>query len=134
MRTPAGAIWTGALVLLALGVLTPYFQYIPQASLAAVIIVAVILMVDYEIVPKLFKVKSKPASPYVVSEQPKLDVTFIQMISVSLELDLLPLAITFFLTLFVNIEVRTIPYMVIPLSPSLSRPPSLSLPPLCIRH
>lgn len=59
VRTPVGSVWTGILVLLALAVLTPYFFYIPQASLAAVIICAVILMVDYEIIIKLFKVKSE---------------------------------------------------------------------------
>lgn len=59
VRTPAGGIWTAAVILLALGVLTPYFFYIPQSALAAVIICAVLPMFEYEIVPKLFKVKSK---------------------------------------------------------------------------
>lgn len=59
VRTPAGGIWTGLTVLLALGVLTPYFTYIPQTALAAVIICAVVPMVEYELVPRLFKVKSK---------------------------------------------------------------------------
>ena len=59
MRTPAGGIWTGLTVLLALGVLTPYFRYIPKSSLAAVIICAVLPMVESEVVPRLFKVKSK---------------------------------------------------------------------------
>lgn len=59
VRTPAGGLWTAAVVILALAVLTPYFTYIPQAALAAVIICAVIQMVDYEVLPKLWKVKSK---------------------------------------------------------------------------
>jgi len=58
-RTPANGIWTGLTVLLAIAVLTPYFYYIPQATLAAVIICAVIPMVEYEVIPKLFKVKSE---------------------------------------------------------------------------
>lgn len=59
MRTPAGGLWTGALVIVAIIVLTPYFTYIPQAVLAAVIIAAVIQMVEYEVVITLWKVKSK---------------------------------------------------------------------------
>ena len=59
MRTPAGGIWTAAVILLALGVLTPYFLYIPQSALAAVIICAVLPMFEYEVIPKLFRVKSK---------------------------------------------------------------------------
>jgi sodium-independent sulfate anion transporter 11 len=38
VKTPFGGIYTGALVLLALTILTPYFQYIPKAALSAVII------------------------------------------------------------------------------------------------
>ena len=42
VKTPLGGIYTGALVLLALGLLMPFCAYIPKASLAAVIITAVI--------------------------------------------------------------------------------------------
>lgn len=55
VRTPIGGIYTGALVLLALGVLTPYFQYIPRAALSAVIISAVIFMIEYEVVKPLWR-------------------------------------------------------------------------------
>lgn len=58
VRTPAGGIWTGALVIVAIVVLTPYFFYIPEAALAAVIIAAVVQMVEYEIVLTLWRVKS----------------------------------------------------------------------------
>ncbi|KAK8753432.1 hypothetical protein OTU49_004486, partial [Cherax quadricarinatus] len=50
VKTPAGGIVTGTLVILALAFLTSYFKYIPKASLAAVIICAVIFMVDYQVV------------------------------------------------------------------------------------
>lgn len=50
---------TGALVLLALQVLTPLFYYIPNAALAAVIISAVIQMVDVKVVQTLWKYKSE---------------------------------------------------------------------------
>lgn len=55
VRTPIGGIYTGILVLLALSVLTPYFQYIPRAALSAVIISAVIFMIEYEVVKPLWK-------------------------------------------------------------------------------
>lgn len=55
VRTPIGGIYTGTLVLLALGVLTPYFQYIPRAALSAVIISAVIFMIEYEVIKPLWR-------------------------------------------------------------------------------
>ncbi|BFZ18038.1 hypothetical protein BsWGS_21077 [Bradybaena similaris] len=55
VRTPLGGIFTGGLVLLSLGVLTPWFSYIPKSALAAVIIAAVLQMVDCRIVVKLWK-------------------------------------------------------------------------------
>lgn len=59
VRTPLGGIVTGGLVLLSLGVLTPWFSYIPKSALAAVIIAAVLQMVDCRIVVKLWKANSK---------------------------------------------------------------------------
>jgi sodium-independent sulfate anion transporter 11 len=48
---------TGLLVLLALGVLTEFFKYIPSAALAGLIIVAVLDMVDFAVVRRLWRVK-----------------------------------------------------------------------------
>ncbi|CAH2238317.1 jg17474 [Pararge aegeria aegeria] len=45
----------GILVLLALSLLTPYFYYIPKASLAAVVICAVIFMIEYEVVKPMWR-------------------------------------------------------------------------------
>lgn len=56
VRTPASGIFTGAVVILALQVLTPLCYYIPKSALSAVIISAVLQMVDYKIVMKLWKV------------------------------------------------------------------------------
>jgi len=50
---------TGALVLLALALLTPVFYYIPDAGLAAVIIMAVTDMIDFSMVKKLWRTKSR---------------------------------------------------------------------------
>lgn len=49
----------GALILLALSLLTPYFYYIPKASLAAVIICAVIFMIEYEVVKPMWRSSSE---------------------------------------------------------------------------
>eukprot|EP00058_Branchiostoma_floridae_P021648 XP_002607138.1 hypothetical protein BRAFLDRAFT_68068 [Branchiostoma floridae] len=67
-----------AVVLLSLGVLTPSFHYIPQAALAAVIISAVLTMVDFRVLIKLWRLQ---------------------------KMDLLPLVCTFFGT-FIGIEAR----------------------------
>lgn len=49
---------SGAMVLMALGVLIPTFAYIPKAALAGVIISSVIFMVEYEMIPLLWRTKS----------------------------------------------------------------------------
>jgi sodium-independent sulfate anion transporter 11 len=55
VKTPLGGIYTGILVILALSVLTPYFQYIPRAGLSSVIISAVIFMIEYEVIKPLWR-------------------------------------------------------------------------------
>lgn len=50
---------TGAMVILALRFLTPYFYYIPKASLAAVIVCAVIFMVDLDVIKPMWRSKSE---------------------------------------------------------------------------
>ncbi|XP_065321453.1 sodium-independent sulfate anion transporter-like isoform X2 [Gordionus sp. m RMFG-2023] len=57
VRTQAGGIFTGLLVLLALRYLTSYFRFIPKASLAAMIISAVLNLIEYKIFVKIWKVK-----------------------------------------------------------------------------
>lgn len=60
-------IFTGAIVLLALGVLTPFFKYIPKASLAALIISSVLTMVEYRIIFRIWKVKKIDLLPFFVT-------------------------------------------------------------------
>jgi sodium-independent sulfate anion transporter 11 len=48
----------GAMVLMALGLLTSTFAYIPKATLAGVIISAVLSLVEVEMVPLLWRTKS----------------------------------------------------------------------------
>jgi hypothetical protein len=49
----------GILVILSLQYFTPYFYYIPKASLAAVIIAAVVFMVEFHVVKPMWRTKSK---------------------------------------------------------------------------
>ena len=44
VKTPFGGVFTGGIVLLALGLLAPMFKYIPKAALAAVIISRCVLV------------------------------------------------------------------------------------------
>lgn len=50
---------SGILVVLALLFFTPCFTYIPRASLAAVIIAAVVFMVEVRVVKPIYRSKSK---------------------------------------------------------------------------
>ncbi|XP_072931925.1 sodium-independent sulfate anion transporter-like [Epargyreus clarus] len=54
VRTPAAGFYTGFIVLLTLALLTPYFYFIPRAALAAVIMCAVLHMVDVAILRRLW--------------------------------------------------------------------------------
>lgn len=51
------------MVLLALSFLTPYFAFIPKTSLAAVIICAVIFMIEYEVVKPMWRSNRKDLVP-----------------------------------------------------------------------
>ncbi|KAG9334571.1 hypothetical protein JZ751_007507 [Albula glossodonta] len=67
VRTPAGGVVTGVLVLLSLAFLMPVFYYIPKASLAAVVICAVAPMFDLRVVPKLWRVRKLDLLPFLVT-------------------------------------------------------------------
>ena len=60
-------VFTGAIVLLALGVLTPFFQYIPKASLAALIMTAVFTMVECRILQSIWTVRRIDLLPLIVT-------------------------------------------------------------------
>ncbi|CAH1179752.1 unnamed protein product [Phaedon cochleariae] len=57
VRTPLGGLYTSILVVLALLFFTPYFFYIPKATLAGVIIAAVIFMVEVKVVKPMWRSK-----------------------------------------------------------------------------
>lgn len=59
VRTPMVGLYTSALVILALAFLTPFFYFIPRATLAAVLICAVAFLIDAAIVPQLWRTSSE---------------------------------------------------------------------------
>lgn len=59
VRTPLAGAYSGALILLALTYLTPYFHYIPTACLSAVLITAVIFMVDWQCAVRLWRTRNR---------------------------------------------------------------------------
>lgn len=81
VRTPIGGFYTSALVLLALGLLAPYFQYIPKAALSAVIISAVIFMIEFEVVKPLWRCSRRELLPGAI--------TFVVSLAIGVELGLL---------------------------------------------
>lgn len=78
VRTPISGLYTGILVILALGFLTPYFSYIPKATLASVIVIAVIFMVEIDTCRSVWKIN---------------------------RIDFIPMSITFLACLILGIEV-----------------------------
>lgn len=80
VKTPMGGVITGCLVLLACGLLTSTFEFIPKATLAAVIIVAMYYMLELHIFTVLWRTKSKdpinPGKNYVRCIVPGLISTF----------------------------------------------------------
>lgn len=65
VRTPMGSLYTGVLVIIALLFLTPLFFYIPKAALGALIIAAVIFMVEVNVVKPMWRSKSKISFSYI---------------------------------------------------------------------
>lgn len=53
----------GVMVILALQFFTQYFEFIPKAALAAVIISAILFMVEYNVVKPMWRAKSE--SPFL---------------------------------------------------------------------
>ncbi|XP_071568572.1 sodium-independent sulfate anion transporter [Temnothorax nylanderi] len=107
VRTPLGGIYTGILVILSLSLLTPYFYYIPKATLSSVIISAVIFMVEIGMILPIWKCNKRDLIPAFV--------TFLACLFVGVELGiligtLLDLAILVYLNArpTINIEHRNI--------------------------
>ncbi|EDW83107.1 uncharacterized protein Dwil_GK22488 [Drosophila willistoni] len=65
VRTPLSNIYSGALVMIALVFLTPYFYFIPRPTLAAIIISAVVFMVEVRVVKPMWRSKKSDLVPGV---------------------------------------------------------------------
>ncbi|KAL1495016.1 hypothetical protein ABEB36_010506 [Hypothenemus hampei] len=57
VKSTMGGLYTGLLVIFALLFFTPYFYYIPKAALAAIIIAAVIFMVEIKVIKPMWRSK-----------------------------------------------------------------------------
>ncbi|XP_018331553.1 sodium-independent sulfate anion transporter [Agrilus planipennis] len=63
VKTTFGGVYTGIIVILSLHFFTPYFAYIPKASLAAVIIAAVVFMVELHVLKPIWRTKKTDLIP-----------------------------------------------------------------------
>lgn len=86
------------MVILAFSFLTPYFSYIPKATLAAVIICAVIFMIEIAITKMIWRINSK----LTLDDSMKTCYTYFSYL---LELDIVPFVVTFISCLLIGIEI-----------------------------
>ena len=91
VKTAFGGVYTGLLVIVCLAFLMPYCAFIPKATLAAVIMTAVIFSVEHHVVRPMWSSKSRK---YFVSNY----------YLVSPEIDLLPGFVCFFVGLLYELE------------------------------
>ncbi len=94
-------VFAGVIVLLSLAFLMPAFYYIPKASLAAVIICAVAPMVDYRLVAKMWRIRSKCLPSFFFLHVCLPWICLLQWShshKSSTELDLLPFIVTFLMS------------------------------------
>ncbi|XP_072043025.1 sodium-independent sulfate anion transporter-like [Amphiura filiformis] len=80
-KTPAAGVVCGAVVLIALAFVTPAFYFIPKAALAAVIIMALVRMINIQSIVNLWIIR---------------------------RVDLVPFAVTFILSLIMGVEYGTL--------------------------
>ena len=67
VRTPFGGFYTGSIVVMCLLFLTSFFYYIPMSALAAVIIFAVVFMMDFTVPVALAKVRYVGTASWIVT-------------------------------------------------------------------
>ncbi|XP_076248303.1 sodium-independent sulfate anion transporter [Calliopsis andreniformis] len=67
VKTTLGGIYTGLLVLVSLQFLTPYLYFIPNAALAAIIIAAVIFMVELHVIKPIWRTKKIDLIPAIAT-------------------------------------------------------------------
>ncbi|XP_018055310.1 PREDICTED: sodium-independent sulfate anion transporter-like [Atta colombica] len=99
VQTPMAGLYSGTMALLALSFLTPYFYYIPRATLSAVLISAVLPMIDLKIIKVLWKGSSKTDAIAATG-------TFVLSILIGIEIGFL-LGIFFNLIIFIRFFARS---------------------------
>ncbi|XP_037941938.1 sodium-independent sulfate anion transporter-like [Teleopsis dalmanni] len=67
VKTPLGGAVTGSLVLMALAFLTQTFYYIPKTTLAAIIIAAMISLVELDKISEMWKSKKLDLLPFTIT-------------------------------------------------------------------
>ncbi|XP_018347540.1 PREDICTED: sodium-independent sulfate anion transporter-like [Trachymyrmex septentrionalis] len=97
VQTPMAGLYSGTMALLALSFLTSYFYYIPRATLAAVLISAVLFMIDVKIIKLLWKGSKMDAIAAIG--------TFVISTFIGIEIGLL-LGVLFNLILFIRLSAR----------------------------
>lgn len=97
IQTPMAGLYSGTMTLLALSFLTPYFNYIPRATLSAVLITAVMFMIDMKIFKLLWKGYKTDAIAAIG--------TFLISVLISIEIGLL-LGVFFNLIFFIKPTAR----------------------------
>ncbi|XP_036344691.1 sodium-independent sulfate anion transporter-like, partial [Rhagoletis pomonella] len=55
LRTPMANLYLGVIVLLALGFLSPYFNYIPESTLAAILMCSIVTLLDLQLPRRLWR-------------------------------------------------------------------------------
>lgn len=65
VKTTFNGIYTGVMVILALQFFTQYFEYIPKSALAAVIVAAIVFMVEYNVIKPMWRAKKLDLIPGV---------------------------------------------------------------------
>jgi len=103
------SILLGIIVIIALQFFTPYLVYIPKASLAAVIIAAVVFMVELHVVKPMWRTKSMHFHYVFVFNNARLTACF-SFVSFPpgrppVEIDLIPAFATFVCSLLIRLEV-----------------------------
>lgn len=67
VRTTFGGVFTGILILLALGFLTGTFYFIPKTTLAAVIISAMLSMFEFKQIVEIYRTKRSDFIPFLMT-------------------------------------------------------------------
>ncbi|KAH8402665.1 hypothetical protein KR215_004389, partial [Drosophila sulfurigaster] len=67
VQTTLGGAITGILILMTLAFLTPTFAYIPKATLAAIIIAAMLFMVEYDKIAEIWRAKKRDMLPFLAT-------------------------------------------------------------------